>query len=79
MLGDRVAGHIFEGVGSDQRCVLEGCGGRWWTEIMHCDRSHLGKPNFAHSGDLNEAELTQIEHKKQHELRFWDAVEAAAG
>ncbi len=76
-MADRVAGHIFEGVGSDQRCVE--CG-RWWTEIMDCDDTDLGKRDRAHSGELNAAELTQIRQKRVHELRFWDAVtEASAG
>ncbi len=75
-MADRVAGHVFEGVGSDQRCVC----GRWWTEIADCDDTDLGKTDRAHAGQLNAAELSEIRQKKQHEMRFWDAVaEASAG
>lgn len=72
---DRVAGHAFNGVGTDQRCEC----GRWWTDIMDCDDSDEGKPHLAHTGDLSSHELSQISAKRKHELRFWDAVEAASG
>ena len=69
-----VAGHKFIGVGSDQRC--EGCD-RWWTDIMDCDETDIGKTGRAHSGQLNAAELDEIRQKRKYELRFWDAIEAA--
>ena len=68
-----VAGHQFEGIGSDQRCAC----GRWWSEIMDCDETDIGKTERAHSGQLNAAELEQIREKRKYELRFWDAIEAA--
>jgi hypothetical protein len=75
---NRVAGHQFEGVGTDQRCRLDDCG-RWWTEIMDCTDADVGKDGIAHSGNLSAYELSQIKEKKQQEMRFWDAIEASAG
>ena len=46
---------------------------------MDCDDSDEGKPHLAHTGDLSSHELSQISAKRKHELRFWDAVEAASG
>lgn len=75
---ERVAGHVFIGVGSDQRCSLGDCG-RWWTEIMDCAAAHLGKSGYAHQGDLNANELGQIETKKQREDTMYAMATAAAG
>jgi hypothetical protein len=69
---ETVAGHIFEGVGSDQCCaatvVRNGenvvCG-RFWTEIEHCGLDDLGKPDLAHVGALNQTELDQIIAKRE--------------
>ena len=73
---DTVAGHIFEGVGSDQCCtatvVRNGenvvCG-RFWTEIEHCGLDDLGKPDLAHVGALNQTELDQIIAKREAEAQ----------
>ena len=74
---DRVAGHQFEGIGSDQRCTLGECQ-RWWADIMNCSDDDVGKADLAHTGNLSSHELTQIIEKRKHELRFWEAVELAA-
>jgi hypothetical protein len=73
---DAVAGHIFEGVGSDQCCtatvVRNGenvvCG-RFWTEIEHCGLDDLGKPDLAHVGALNQTELDQVIAKREAEAQ----------
>lgn len=73
---DTVAGHIFEGVGSDQCCtatvVRNGenvvCG-RFWTEIDDCGLDDLGKPDLAHVGALNQTELDQIIAKREAEAQ----------
>ena len=73
---DIVAGHTFEGAGSDQCCtatvVRDGetvmCG-RFWTEIEDCGPDDLGKPGLAHVGTLNQAELDQIVAKREAEAK----------
>ena len=73
---DTVAGHTFEGVGSDQCCtatvVRDGekvvCG-RFWTEIEYCGPDDLGKPDRAHVGALNQIELDQIVAKREAEAK----------
>lgn len=71
MCSERIAGHVFAGIGSDQRCTE--CG-RWWTEIKDCDDSHIGKRDLAHAGELNYAELSEIRAKNRKEDRAWDLV-----
>ena len=85
-----VAGHTFEGVGSDQRCTAEVqrdgaqvvCG-RFWSEIEHCGPDDLGKPDRANIGALNQAELDQIVAKRDAEAkqceRIADATKALSG
>jgi hypothetical protein len=85
-----VAGHTFEGVGSDQRCTtavqrdgVQVICGRFWTEIEHCGPDDLGKPDRAHVGALNQAELDQIVAKRDAEAkqreRMADATKALSG
>jgi hypothetical protein len=73
---DSIAGHTFEGVGSDQCCtatvVRDGATvecGRFWTEIEHCGPDDLGKPDRAHVGALNQIELDQIVAKRDAEAK----------
>ena len=77
MTVDRVAGHQFEGIASSQRCTLGDCQ-RFWSDIMNCSDDDVGKSDLAHTGSLSTHELTQIREKREHELRFWKAVESAA-
>ena len=87
---DSVAGHTFEGVGSDQRCTakvqrdgVQVVCGRFWSEIEYCGPDDLGKPDRAHVGALNQAELDQIVAKRNAEAeqreRMADATKALSG
>lgn len=62
-----VAGHTFAGVGSDEKCEC----GRYWHGIWGVTREDIGKPNIAHSGDLNEREYDQIQVKKARDDARW--------
>ena len=85
-----VAGHTFEGAGSDQRCTatvqrdgVQVMCGRFWSEIEHCGPDDLGKPERAHVGALNQTELDQIVAKRdadaKQRVRFADATKALSG
>jgi len=81
---DSVAGHTFEGVGSDQRCTatvqrdgVQVVCGRFWSEIEHCGPDDLGKPDRAHVGALNQAELDQIVAKRDAEVRQRERIAEA--
>ena len=85
-----VAGHTFEGAGSDQRCMatvqrdgVEVACGRFWSEIEHCGPDDLGKLDRAHFGALNQTELDQIVAKRNAEAeqreRIADATKALSG
>jgi hypothetical protein len=87
---DTVAGHTFEGAGSDQRCTatvqrdgVQMVCGRYWSEIEHCGPDDLGKPDRAHVGALTQAELDQIVAKRDAEARqrerIADATKALSG
>lgn len=54
-----VAGHTFVQGQCD-------CGKRWF-DVRWATKDDLGKPGWAHSGDLNERELSEIEAKKEEE------------
>lgn len=67
MVAATVAGHTFAGVGSDEKCEC----GIYWHGIWGVTREDIGKPNIAHSGDLNEREYDQIQVKKaRDDARF---------
>jgi hypothetical protein len=87
---DTVAGRTFEGFGSDQRCTatvqrdgVQVVCGRFWSEIEHCGPDNLGKPDRAHVGALNQAELDQIVAKRDAEAkqreRIAEATSALSG
>jgi hypothetical protein len=81
---DIVAGQTFEGAGSDQRCTatvqrdgVQMVCGRYWSEIEHCGPDDLGKPDRAHVGALNQAELDQIVAKRDAEARQRERIAEA--
>ena len=81
---DTVAGHTFEGVGSDQRCTatvqrdgVQVVCGRFWSEIEHCGPGDLEKPDRAHVGALNQAELDQIVAKRDAEAKQRERIAEA--
>jgi hypothetical protein len=81
---DTVAGHTFEGAGSDQRCTamvqrdgLQMVCGRFWSEIEHCGPDDLGKPDRAHVDALNQAELDQIVAKRDAEAKQRERIAEA--
>lgn len=47
-----IAGHTFV----DGQCSC----GRAWTDIMNIDMSFMHEAGYAHTGNLNEAEINQI-------------------
>ncbi len=68
-MGDRIAGHDFVFGPGGRRCAM--CE-RLYADISWATKSDVGKtPNLAHSGLLNEEELSQI-HKEND--RSWMAV-----
>ena len=56
-----IAGHLFD---EDGRCTLmtdkDLLCRRKWTDIMHCDESCVGQPDYAHRLGLTATELEQI-------------------
>lgn len=63
-----IAGHLFEGAGSDRRCVkLKSDGsvcGKYWDDIKHVKRGDdSGKYGIAHTDPSNEAECGEIEEE----------------
>jgi len=87
---DIVAGHMFDGAGSDLRCTatvqrdgVQMVCGRYWSELEHCGLDDLGKPDRARVGALTQAELDQIVAKRGAEARqrerITDATKALSG
>ena len=65
-----IAGHEFN---SWDVCS---CGKRW-TDIMHADHDCIGKIGFAHSADLRDYELDQIEVERERRQKLY--TEATLG
>jgi hypothetical protein len=70
-----IAGHTFEPPDSPEaRCAC----GRWWADICDATAEDIGKPNLAHIGVLNSAELSQVIAERQRRIdrayRVWSAV-----
>lgn len=64
-----IAGHTFSGF--DGRCT---CGRRFSDISMFTHDSDAGKPDIAHSGLSNIAEINEIRGENQ---RIWNAMMAA--
>ena len=61
-----IAGHTFVERPEGRAC--ENCG-RKWIDVAGATKQDIDKPNIAHTGLLNEAELTQIEKERE---RIWE-------
>ncbi len=63
----KIAGHEFEGAGSDRRCVaLKSDGsicGIYYDHIKRNPRENVGMHGFAHVSDLTGSEATEIEEE----------------
>lgn len=68
MMNGDAAGHKFE----DGRCRC----GILWVDIRNTTAEDVGKPNIAHHGNLNQAEITQIQTLRDKEDM---AISAAFG
>lgn len=60
---EKVAGHVFEGVGSDRRCVEPNCAALsvFWDDLKRCMSAEIGKRGWSHDGlTLSEEEYNQF-------------------
>ena len=72
-----IAGHVFEGAGSDRKCVKEVSTGKvcgkYWDDVKLAisDRSNIGKGGFAHMDYLTATEYEQIEDEEKRLERLF--------
>lgn len=74
-----VAGHNFEDSPTGRRCISTKADGSicglMWLAIADTTIADIGKPDIAHSGNVNQAEVTQIEQERAR-LSSIDATKA---
>ncbi len=69
-----IAGHEFEGVASDRRCIrklLSGdvCG-KFWDNVKTATNDDIGKPDKAHEPNLTQGEVVIIKAEVEREEKL---------
>ena len=73
-----IAGHIFEGAGSDRRCTrLKSDGticGKYYDDIKHVTHEHVGKMGLAHVDNLTSNEVSEVHEENARLDRCFGAM-----